>query len=138
MSKSKWKIAYLLLIVLISNTVPITSVSAQKEIQWQSYSIGMPMAQKNNKAVFLHFYATWCSYCTKMEKESFQNNAIIKRLNDNFISIKVDIEKQPNVAEEYNVFALPTTYLFSSSGEKLGPVMGYVSKDRLMTILKKI
>jgi len=36
------------------------------------------------------------------------------------------------------VFALPTTYFFTSSGEKLGPVPGYISKDRLMTMLKKV
>ena len=138
MSKLKWIIAYLLTIALISIATPITSISAQKGIQWQPYSTGMSSAHQNNKAVFLHFYATWCTYCAKMEKESFQNNSIIELLDNNFISIKVDIEKQPKIAEEFNVFALPTTYFFSSKGEKLGSVPGYISKDRLMKMLKKV
>ena len=138
MSKLNWIIICLFFIVLVSNAIPIASVSAQKGIQWESYSSGMPLADNNNKAVFLHFYATWCSYCAKMEKESFQNGTIIKLLNNNFISIKVDIEKQPKIAEKFNVFALPTTYFFSSKGEKIGSVPGYISKERLMKMLKKV
>ncbi len=138
MSKLNWIIIYLFFIVLVSNAIPVASVPAQKGIQWESYYSGMSLADNNNKAVFLHFYATWCSYCAKMEKESFQNDAIIERLNDKFISIRVDIEKQPKIAEEFNVFALPTTYFFSSKGEKLGSIPGYISKDRLMKMLKKV
>ena len=108
MSKLNWIIIYLFFIVLVSNAIPVASVPAQKGIQWESYYSGMSLADNNNKAVFLHFYATWCSYCAKMEKESFQNGAIIKLLNKNFISIKVDIEKLPKIAEEFNVFALPS------------------------------
>ncbi len=67
-----------------------------------------------------------------------RNRFIIKLLNNNFISIKVDIEKQPKIAEKFNVFALPTTYFFSSKGEKIGSVPGYISKERLMKMLKKV
>jgi thiol:disulfide interchange protein DsbD len=138
MSKSYWAIIYLLVIVLVSNTLPITSISAHKGIQWQTYSSGMSLAHENGKKVFLHFYATWCTYCSLMYKESFQNDSIIELLNDKFISIRVDIEKQPKIAEEYNVFAVPITYFLSSEGEKLRLIPGYISKDRLLKILKNV
>ena len=132
------RITILLLVCFIFNAATIESISAQKLIEWQSYSTGMELAKNNNKAVFLHFYATWCGYCAKMEKDSFQDNSIAEYLNDNFISIRVDVDKEQNIAEKYNVFALPTTYFFSSSFEKLGSVPGYISKDRLMAMLKKV
>lgn len=132
------RITILLLVVFILSTALMETVSAQNAIDWQSYTKGMNSAQKNNKAVFLHFYATWCSYCEKMEKESFQNDSIAEYLNNNFLSIRVDVDKERNVADKYNVFALPTTYFFTSSGEKIRSVPGYISKDRLMTLLKKI
>lgn len=69
-------------------------------VEWQSYSTGMELAKNNNKAVFLHFYATWCGYCAKMEKDSFQDNSIAEYLNDNFISIRVDVDKEQNIAEK--------------------------------------
>ena len=73
-----------------------------------------------------------------MDKESFQNDAIIKLLNDNFIAIRVDFDQQPKIAEEFNVFALPTTFFLSSKGERLGAVPGFISKDRLLTMLKEV
>ena len=132
------RVTIFLLICFILYAASIGSISAQSLIAWQPYSTGMDSAQKNNKPVFLHFYAKWCGYCAKMEKESFQDNSIAKHLNENFVSIRVDVDKEQNIAEKYNVFALPTTYFYSSSGEKLGSVPGYISKDRLMAMLKKV
>jgi thioredoxin 1 len=136
MPKLNW--ITILLICFISYAATVGSISAQNMIEWQPYSSGMDSAKNNNKAIFLHFYAKWCGYCAKMEKESFQDDSIAEYLNENFISIRVDVDKEQNIAEKYGLFALPTTYFFSSSGEKLGSVPGYLSKDRLMTILKKI
>ena len=132
------RITIFLLVCFILNAATIGSISAQSLIEWQPYSNGMDSAKNNNKSVFLHFYAKWCGYCAKMEKESFQDDSIAGYLNENFISIRVDVDKEQNIAEKYGVFALPTTYFFSSSGEKLGSVPGYLSKDRLITILKMI
>lgn len=132
------RVTIFLLVAFILNTASVESISAQNAIDWQSYTNGMDTAKKNNKAVFLHFYATWCSYCAKMEKESFQDDSIAEYLNNNFLSIRVDVDKERNIAEMYDVFALPTTLFFASNGEKMGSVPGYISKDRLMTMLKKI
>jgi thioredoxin-related protein len=89
-----------------------------------------------NKAIS----STWDSMPISwpMEKESFQDDSFAEYLNDNYISIRVDVDKEQNIAEKYDVFALPTTYFISSSGENLGSVPGYLSTDRLMEILKKI
>ena len=98
----------------------------------------MSEAQAQGKPIFLHFYANWCAYCAKMEKESFLNETIVDFLNQNYISIRVDVDKQPDIAQKYNVFALPTTYFFSAEGEKRGPVPGYISRERLLDMLTKV
>ncbi len=138
MSKSHRIIALILVVWLAAAHFPDTAISSQKGIQWEPFKTGMSEAQKAGKPVFLHFYAVWCAYCAKMEKESFQNDTIIDFLNENFVSIRVNVDKQPDVAQNYNVFALPTTYFFSSKGEKLGPVPGYISKERLWDMLTKL
>ena len=138
MSKSPWIIVLILIVWLAAAQFPETSISSQKAIQWKNFSTGMTEAQKAGKPVFLHFYAVWCAYCAKMEKESFQNDTVIDFLNQNYISIRVDVDKQPDIAQNYNVFALPTTYFFSAKGEKLGPVPGYISRKRLLDMLTKV
>ena len=138
MSKSSWIIGLIFVVWVAVTHFPETSISSQKAIQWKTYNAGMSAAKEAGKPVFLHFYAIWCAYCAKMEKESFQNDTIIDFLNENYISIRVDVDKQPDIAKEYSVFALPTTYFFSSTGEKLGPIPGYIPMERLQDMLTKV
>jgi len=137
MSKSPWIIALIFIVWLAVAHVPKISISSQEAIQWKTFKTGMSEAKAGGNPIFLHFYATWCTYCSKMEKESFQNDTVIDFLNKKFISIRVDIDKQPDIAKNYNVFALPTTYFFSAKGEKMGPLPGYISRERLLDILSK-
>lgn len=41
-----------------------------------------------------------------MEKESFENEATAKILNDNFVAIKVDREERPDVDKLYMAFVV--------------------------------
>ncbi len=123
---------------LAATHFPETSISSQQAIQWKAFNAGMSEAKEAGKPIFLHFYAIWCAYCSKMEKESFQNDTVIDFLNQNYISIRVDVDKQPDIAQNYNVFALPTTYFFSATGEKIGPTPGYISRERLLEMLSKV
>ncbi len=44
-----------------------------------------------------------------MERESYENPAIAKILNDNFGSIKVDREERPDIDQVYMAFVQATT-----------------------------
>lgn len=138
MRKRNWILFVVFAAVLVIKTFPLATVSAADKINWEGYPRGMSIASENKKPVFLHFYATWCSFCRKMDKESFQDTSIASRLNESFIPIRVDIEIQPEIAKKYGVFALPTTYFFDSKGQKLGQIPGYIDKDRLLSILEKV
>jgi len=136
--KSSWIIALIFIVLFSVTRISETSMADQKTIQWKSYNAGMSEAQAAGKPIFLHFYAIWCAYCTKMEKDSFQNDTVIDFLNQNYISIRVDLDQQPDIGNNYNVFALPTTYFFSAKGEKTGPIPGYIPRERLLKMLKKV
>ena len=138
MSKSPWIIALIFMVWLTVTHFSQTSISSQQAIQWKTFKAGMSEAQETDKPIFLHFYAIWCAYCSKMEKESFQNDTVIDFLNQNYISIRVDVDKQPDIAQNYNVFALPTTYFFSAKGDKIGPIPGYITRERLLEMLSKV
>ncbi len=58
-------------------------------------------AKQEDKPVFLSVGYSTCYWCHVMEKESFENPAIAKLLNDNFVPIKVDREERPDVDAIY-------------------------------------
>lgn len=107
-------------------------------IHWQTYDKGIRVAQNEGKRVFLHFYANWCLYCRKMAKETFQDKSVIEYLNQNYISIRVDSDKDRRTASIYNVRALPSTWFLTKKGEKIGNVPGYLSPKQFLEILKRL
>jgi len=107
-------------------------------IKWYSYNEGMARGQKEKKNVFLNFYANWCGYCKKMDNGTFKNPSVIAYLNENFISVKVNTEKERRIAAKYYVNGLPTSWFVSKDGEKISNLPGYVPADMLMNILKYI
>jgi len=108
------------------------------EIQWQGYEKGMAMAKAQGKKIFLYFHADWCTYCKKMKKGTFRDNAVASYLNENFISISIDSDRKKNLAGSYGVRGLPTLWLLKEDHSKLSSLPGYVDARRLLTILKYV
>ncbi|WP_207681003.1 thioredoxin family protein [Desulfonema magnum] len=107
-------------------------------IKWHSYKDGVTRGKYEQKNVFLNFYADWCGFCKKMDKETFKDPAVIAFLNENFISVKVNSEKERKIAREYYVTGLPVSWFIAKNGEKISSLPGYVSPGALMNILKYI
>ncbi len=68
-------------------------------------------AKASGKPIFLDFWATWCKNCSVMEKKTFKDEAVKKRL-ENYIVVKVQAEKPDQspakeMLEAFGVRGLP-------------------------------
>ncbi|NRB08153.1 MAG: thioredoxin [Richelia sp.] len=61
--------------------------------------------------VLVDFYADWCGPCQLMARELEMVNA---ELQGKLQIIKIDTEKYPELASQYQVYALPTLVLFKN------------------------
>ena len=91
-----------------------------------------------DKPVFLYFHADWCTYCTKLKKTTFADKDVLNYLNDNFISIAIDTEKEKEFASQWGVKGLPTLWFLKSDSSKISNLPGYVGPDQFLAILKYI
>src|ERR687883_154481 len=66
-------------------------------------------SRAENKPIFLSIGYSTCHWCHVMEHESFEDDAIARVLNDDFVSIKVDREERPDVDRVYMTFVQATT-----------------------------
>jgi uncharacterized protein YyaL (SSP411 family) len=59
------------------------------------------IARREQKPVLLSIGYSACHWCHVMEHESFENEAIAKLMNENFVNIKVDREERPDLDQIY-------------------------------------
>ena len=79
-------------------------------VDWQPWGEAAFADAKNlNKPVFLSIGYSTCHWCHVMAHESFENPAIAKLMNENFVNIKVDREERPDVDRLYMAFVQATT-----------------------------
>jgi thioredoxin-related protein len=98
----------------------------EESIFWISnYSEAISIAENENKSIMLYFFTTWCSSCRKLKEETFSNQDVVLFLNREFISVKIDAEKQENLARRYRAYQVPTTLFLSSNESELRRLIGY-------------
>jgi len=73
-----------------------------------------------------------------MEAESFTHPEIVRFLNDHFILIRTDIDREKKIASSYFVRSLPTSWFLEPDGTKITNIPGYVNPDTFLAILKYI
>ncbi|PQP35242.1 thioredoxin [Desulfobacteraceae bacterium SEEP-SAG9] len=105
-------------------------------IKWYSYEEGMALGKRKGKKIFLYFWADWCTFCKKMEKETLTKSSIVSYLNDYFISVKVNSVREKKKASLYSVEGVPTTWFLTENGEKLANLPGYISPDIFLPALQ--
>lgn len=96
------------------------------------------VAQSQNKTVIIIFDRENCVYCDMLKKNVLSNNDVQKELNENFVVVLVDINKNPDIAAEYNVFGTPIIQFIDSDGKLIYKIEGYVDSDEFLQSIKEI
>ena len=107
-------------------------------VKWVDYDKGMALGKSQQKKVFINFYATWCNFCRMMDTKTFTDTAVVDYLNNNYITVKVDVDQEREVAAHYNIRPLPDIWFISEKGEAIGNKPGYVTAEEMLPVLKFI
>jgi thioredoxin-related protein len=73
-----------------------------------------------------------------MSKETFQDPAVVSYLNENFIAIRVNFDKEGEIVSRYGVRGLPSTWFLTKTGEVVRIIPGYISPKALLSMLKEV
>lgn len=90
------------------------------------------------KLFMVDFYADWCVPCKWMDKFTFEDNKIKEILNEDFVSIKVDIDRQEgyNLKEKFGVTTIPTLLIFNSQGKMVERLERTMTAEDLAAVLQ--
>ena len=85
------------------------------------------------KPVLVDFHAEWCAPCKMMPPIL---NEVKSKLGDNVVILKIDIDKNQQVAQHYSVQSVPTLMIFKK-GKIVWRQSGVAPANQLIDQLKQ-
>jgi len=82
--------------------------------------------------VLVDFHAEWCAPCKSQSSILVE---LSRELNGKLKVIKIDVDKNPEIAKRYQIRSVPTLALFKN-GQSLWTQSGLIDKARLQAIIQ--
>lgn len=102
--------------------------------QRQQFKSFNDMIQNSATPILVDFYASWCGPCRMMAGILDQ---VKHQLGDSVSIVKIDTEKYPSIASEWQIHALPTLILFNQ-GQMVERIEGVVRANDLVQRLQRV
>ena len=141
-----------------SETTMTKTADTQEKIQWMSWDEAYAANKITPKKIFVDIYTDWCGWCKKMDATTFQDQNIIKEINDSFYPVKFDAEMKDDITFNDAVFkhvnqgrngthqlafalldgrmGFPAFVMLDESFSRVMLVPGYKTAEQLITQLK--
>jgi thioredoxin-related protein len=97
------------------------SCSFSQNVKWLTWDEAVAATQKlksqgkKGKIIFVDIYTDWCSWCKKMEQNTFEQPEIAQLLNTYFLPVKLNAEQKADITFNGTVFKY--VVLQSSNGK---------------------
>lgn len=126
-------------LAFIMTAMVVSAASGEsKPLKWYPFEEGVALGKSQGKKVFVYFWADWCTYCHTMEKETFQNPSVVRKLAKDFIAIKVDTDREKALSDMFRIRGLPDNWFMAENGNIVGHRPGYIPADVFLKILKNV
>lgn len=92
-------------------------------------------AEASDKLILIDVEASWCHWCHVMDETTYADAAVRRRLAANFVTVRVDADARPDVAERYAAWGWPATIVLDPAAREVRAWRGFVPAERFVTEL---
>jgi len=114
-------------------------MSAHKTlVNWREWNEqSFEVARAENKPVLLDISATWCHWCHRIDQDTYSEPEVAAIINSEFVPIRVDNDRRPDINRRYNMGGWPTTALLTPDGRTISGGT-YIPPGQMKLILREV
>lgn len=95
-------------------------------------------ARRRQRPVFVLVAATWCHWCARFKRDTLATEKVSAYLKRHYLSVLVDVDRRPDLAQLYAERGLPTSVLLDPEGRVRRSFAGVLEKDDFLAVLEEV
>lgn len=95
----------------------IRAGQAAISIPWREWTAdSFQEARERDVPILLSISAVWCHWCRVMDRDTYRDPEVIRRVATELVPIRVDADRRPDINNRYNLGGWPTVALLTPDG----------------------
>lgn len=132
-------IALAAVVTLTHLAVPVTAGEhGEQGVQWLTYEQGLEKQRELKKPLLLFFHLSYCYRCKDMERKVYEDSKVISYINQHFIPVIVDLDKEKQTAKLFEVNYTPTHVFIAPDGSTALREKDVIKKSRFERMLEYV
>ena len=125
--------------------------NASPKVGWSGFEETVRAASASGKKVLVDIFAPSCGWCRRMQEEAYMSDAVLRYLDSNFETARLDIEvlddslaykdltlSSGQLAYGFGATGTPTTVFLMPNGDYITRLPGYAPTEDFLVVLKYI
>ena len=105
---------------------------------WLTYEKGLEQQRELKKPMLIFFHLPYCYRCREMKRKVYSDPDVIAYLNDHFIPVIVDLDKDKQLKEQFHIDFVPTHVFFAPDGKEVLRQKDVITKSRFEDMLRYV
>lgn len=120
--------------IALATAAPATA----QDVRWRyDYAAARKEATASGRPLLLDFGTEACVWCRKLDATTFRDRGIVELVNERFVPVKVDGNRDERLTRAVGVQAFPTLVLLSPDGKVVGRHEGYADVAKMTALLRQ-
>lgn len=102
------------------------AAAVAKTVRWtEDVPTALKQRRETGRPLIVYVTADYCGYCRKMERDTWSDQAVSRRIQSEFVALKLDAEQNEDLVAKLGIKGLPATIIFDANGQRVQTLSGY-------------
>lgn len=133
------RVSWVVSVLMTGLTLTTVGTAQAQPVRWRhDPAAARTEAASSGKPLVLDFGNEGCIWCKRLDATTFRDPGVVQLLNDRFIPVKVDSDREERLTQSLGVQAFPTILVVSPEGKVVGRHEGFADVAKMTALLRPL